>query len=417
MHKRSMKSGGIKAGALIATIALAGSLAACTTAAPAEEVDEEVTFVFPLPADPVTLNPALSPTPAVQVPASALFEPLIRITNEYELVPALAESWEVSDDGLEYTFNLRPDVTWHDGESFDADDVKFNFENIMELTSGGGVIAGALKGVEIVDDLTAVVSLQRPVGAFIEILTGQKILPEHLLADGDIVTSDYNLNPVGTGPFQFESFTTGQSLIVAKYDGYWRETGDVDKVVFPIMTDANARAAVTQSGEVDGMFAPFLGTTAIVEVLKDPLLVWENDHAGMQTIIHMNFNTDNEILANVDVRKAIYTAIDRKGISERALSGVTTEPLSMMPAGVTWAADPSVDYRKIFPYDPKDAAAELDRLGYPEGGNGERFALSLTVSAESQTAIAAAELMKSTLGEIGVTINLETMTGRSISRR
>ncbi|WP_167137372.1 ABC transporter substrate-binding protein [Diaminobutyricimonas sp. TR449] len=409
MLNRSTMSRKRRLGAVIASIALVGLLAACS-GSPSTEEAEDVTFVFPIPSDPITLNPALSTSPEVQVMASALYEPLVRITNEYELVPTLAESWDVSEDGLEYTFHLREGVTWHDGEDFTADDVKFNFENVMELHPSGGNIKRVLENVEIVDDHTVKVHLTRPSGPFIEILTGQRMLPEHILAGQDILTADFNFDPIGTGPFMFESYTSGQAVVAAKYDDYWRETGDVERVFFQIIPDANSRGLVLQSGEVDGMYSPFLTTTALVDTLADPLWVWENDHSGMSTVVNMNFNTtENPILADAEVRKALYTAIDRAGVSSKALSGVTKEPRSMIPLGVQWAYDPAVDYRKLFPYDPKGAAAELDRLGYPAAASGERFSLDLVVIANAQTAIASAEYIKSNLEEIGVAVNLEVL--------
>lgn len=415
MHMRSKKSRFVRfAGMLTATV-LGASLIACTADnsggsgnGDGGDSGEEVEFVFMIPGDPITLNPNISNSIVDQVVGPVVYEPLVRMTNSYELVPWLAQSWDISEDGLEYTLHLQEGVKWHDGEDFDAEDVKYYFDEAMQYSSAATGVLEVLDEVVIDDPHTVTLTLQSPYGPLLEVMSGQYMLPEHLHRDGPFSPSEPNFEPIGTGLFAIEAFQSGQSIVFNKFDDYWQESGDVDKLTFPIVLDPNSRALTLQGDDIDGTYGNFVDTTAQRAARANPLLVWENDNAAFPSVLNLTFNTANEALAEAGVRQALYRAMDRESISNVALDGLTTVPVNMMPAGVEWAHDASVDYREMFAFDPEAAADELDALGYPEV-NGVRFEVTLPVMNIQPRVAMAVEMIKSNLEDIGVMVNIESI--------
>jgi peptide/nickel transport system substrate-binding protein len=168
----------------------------------------------------------------------------------------LAESWDVSADGTQYTFKLRPGVTWHDGQPFTSADVKFTIE-LAKNPDSASYIGAKFSGVTAIDtpdDQTAVITLGTPNASLLDALTFLVMLPKHALesiAPADLVQSDWwRTNPIGTGPFKWSAYKPGEYVELVAYDGYWRGRPKLDKIINRFFPEAGSAVIALRSGEI-----------------------------------------------------------------------------------------------------------------------------------------------------------------------
>ncbi|WP_411557623.1 ABC transporter substrate-binding protein [Plantibacter sp. MPB07] len=387
--------------AVLAAVATGGLLSACTGPA-ASGGDGDAVFVVAIPANPPHFNMGITTDAAATFVSRAIYNPLVNLNKDYELVPSLAESWSANADSTEFTFNLVEDATWHDGEPFTSEDVRFYFDEMIGLHPLGAPIAAIYNETLTPDEHTAVVRLTAPFAPLVRAMTAHAMLPAHLYAGTDMVTNPTNLEPVGTGPYRFESFTSGESVTVTRNDDYWGEQGGVDRVVYQVMPDANARALAFQSGEVDLPIG--LPLSQMTDLEGDDRFQFET--AVMAEHLYSFFNTRNPVVSDPAVRAALFQAMDRDALAEKVFLGTGTPSVGPVPNQVTWAIDPSVDYTEEFPFDLDAAGEALDAAGYPVGADGNRFSLSLSYMSSNPILVGTAELIKANFAKIGVQLDL-----------
>ena len=181
-----------------------------------------------------------------------LFDSLVKRDGEGKLVPSLAEAWSYDEASMTYTFRLRSDVKWHDGEGFTAQDVKFTIEAIQNPDTGSENYPNAeeVKEINVISDTEIAFVLSEPNYAFLDYMT-MSILPQHLLQGEDMWESDYFKNPVGTGPYKLDSWDVGQAIIMVKNEDYFDGAPNIDTIIFKIVTDDSAKALQLQNGELD----------------------------------------------------------------------------------------------------------------------------------------------------------------------
>ncbi len=391
----------------LAAIATAGIvLAGCSTgpAEPAEDV--ETLWVEAIQEDPMSLNAQLTSAASTQRLSQAMLEPLIGTSYDYELFPMLADEYELSDDGLELTLHIREGVTWHDGEPFTVDDVLFNFAETMPLSTYGPALVSRISSVEATDDSTVVVELSEPYGPILETLALQMMLPKHVYEGTDYVTNPANMAPIGTGPMMFESFSSGQELVLVKNEDYWRGEVQVDKAIYPVMSDPNTRTLSLANGEIDQAEVPPAQTA---QVAGNPDIVKLTQGYFPQAVV-LEMNASNQYLSDVDVRAAVFSAIDRDAVTEVALSGQGTPAEGFFPEELGWAVDDDVRFSEDFPYDPDQINEDLDDAGYPVGADGFRFTLNVKYISTLADTQATGEQMKSMLADVGINVVLEGVT-------
>ncbi len=308
--------------------------------------------------EPPNLDPTGGAAQAIDsVLYSNVFEGLTRFMADGSVVPGLAESWEISEDGREYTFALREGVTFHDGTAFDAEDVKFTLDRARadDSTNAQKVLFEGITQVEVIDPLTVKVTLDGPNGSFLfNLAWGDAVVvaPESI--------EDIASNPVGTGPFKFDNWVQGDRIEMSQYDGYWGEAPALSQATFRFISDPTAAFASVMAEDVDA-FVGFPAPENLPQFAADPRFqVLEGSTEG-ETILAMN--NGQEPFDNVLVRQAVAHAIDRQAIIDGAMFGLGT------PIGTHFAPhNPDyVDLLDLSPHDPDRARELLAEAGYADG--------------------------------------------------
>jgi peptide/nickel transport system substrate-binding protein len=324
-----------------------------------------------------------------------VYEQLLRVApNGTELEPSLATAWERSEDGLTYTFHLRPDVTFHDGSPLKASDVKFCMErakndpnNIWTFTMV------ALKEVTAPDDATVVATLDQPWAPFLADIAmfNCAVMPEAWVkADEKRVATDMN----GTGPFTFVEFKKGQYVLLEKNPNYW-DAGlpYLDEIRVPYVADDNSRILQLQGGDLDGMYN--VPTSRVEELAADPnLQVLQLPSSYSQYIV---LNHKAAPLDDVNVRLALNYATDKQTLIQVALFGNGVEATSFMPKGALYWNDELPG----FPFDLDKAKEFLAKSKVPDG-----FPIEFQYLAGNAELDQVATAIKDMWGQIGVDVTI-----------
>lgn len=334
-----------------------------------------------------------------------IFEPLVAYGEDGTLEPRLAESWSVSADGLEVVFELRDDVTFHDGEPFDADAVAWNFDRWV-----GGEDYSFLRASQVIEDVSATgpstvtLSLSEPYQPLLRELS--VVRPVRFLSPTSTDAGGTFAEPVGTGPWRYgSSSTTG--AVLTRNDDYWGETPVLDEVEFSVLPDSQSRAAALRSGEVDLLGGAYLAPLSPTEAASlsddDEIAVVTGEP---DTTLLLAFNPEGPA-ADRDVRAAVSLALDRDSLLDVLFAGLGTRADTLFPPTI-----PHAGTGADLPYDPAAAAASLDAAGWEDSGgtrsrDGEPLTLELLVSTEVHglpNTRASAEAIGAALGEVGIDV-------------
>lgn len=279
-----------------------------------------------------------------------------------EIRGELAESWDISDDGLTYTFHLQDGVTWHDGEPFTADDVKFTIELAQDPDSASWVGAKftGVTNVDVVDDLTVALTMDEPNAAIVDALTFLVMLPEHELADiapADLVKSDWwKTHPVGTGPFMWSEYKPGEYVKLDAYDDYWRGRPQLDSIINRYYPEAGSSVIALRSGDIQ--FTSLNPDEAEAMEDQDNITIMSGPS---QVARYLGFNLTDSRFDDVRVRQAFMYAIDRDAIVEQLYNG-NASVLACSLSNDIYVPDGMNAYE----YDPEKAQALLDEAGWSD---------------------------------------------------
>ena len=325
-----------------------------------------------------------------------------------KIVPSLAESWDISDDGLEYTFHLRQGVKFHNGNDFTAEDVAYTFHRM--LTVEGGVntefidqIKGAdellagetdtLEGVEVVDDYTIKVTLKEPFAGFLASISSPGVSiydSEATEAAGD----QFGMDPavtVGTGPFEFSSWSFNNQLVLTRNEDYWKGASGLPGVVIKIIPDTETQSMMFESGELDILDLDYAADSVdrFTETYPDQIV--QGPRVG---IVYFTMNFNKEPFQDVRVRKAVQMSIDRQAILDALYGGRGQVEQGIFPHGLI-GFNPVQEEIK---YDPEAAKALLAEAGYADG-----FDMEIAAdSSASDTMTMALEIVSDQLAEVGI---------------
>jgi len=339
--------------------------------------------------DPYDANDTLS-----QAMAKSFYEGLYGFDKDMKMIPVLAESYDVSKDGLVYTIKLKKGIKFHDGTDFKADAVKANFDRVTNPENKlkrYGLYSNIAK-TEVVDDYTARITLKTAFSAFINNLahpSGVMISPAAIAKYGKDIAS----NPVGTGPFKFVEWNRTDFLKVTKFDGYWHKGyPKVDTITWKPVIDSNSRAAVMQTGEAHFTYpVPY----ELAEVLKaKPGL--ELVAAPSIIVRYLSMNTQQKPFDNAKVRQAINYAINKDAVAKVAFGGYATPADAVVPAGVEFSIKTG-----LWPYDVAKAKQLMAEAGYPNGFETELWSAYNHTIAQKVT-----QVLQQQLAQIGVKVKI-----------
>ena len=343
--------------------------------------------------DPDFLDPHLATASISFQMILNMFEGLVRPTTEGLIEPAIAKDYKVSEDGLTYTFTLRDNVTFHNGDPVTIEDVKYTFDRLMGTTSGKPMKADfeQVVSLETPDEKTLVLTLKEPNSNFLYSLTALQagIVPES--NDGQ-----HNENPIGTGPFKFVSYSPGNNLVLEKHDQYWVENLPyLNQVEFVFQPDNQSALLALQAGELDFTAVP---ANRIPEVENDFKLNYQDNNSSLI----ITYNQDREPFNDVKVRQAINYAINKQDIIDSVYSGYATRLGSnMSPAMGEYYQDGLQD---VYTPDVEKAKALLAEAGYPDG-----FKTKISVSSHNTMYADLAQVAVENLREVGIDVEIEVV--------
>ncbi len=309
----------------------------------------------------------------------SLYDRLVEVdVDTVEPIPGLAESWEISSDGLTYTFHLYENAWWHDDVKFTAEDVKYTYDYMIDNDMPGKQYLGAIESVEMADDYTIILHLSRPNAAQLAYLgtwTGYTaILPKHIFDIGIPWEDNPNIyEPIGTGPFKFVELRPGEYVKLARHDKYHKGAPYLDYLVWQIVPDVAVAIQMLKTGELHVLGAGNSPAFSELDALsKIDGLEARMSPLGGEDVFSLEFNSGNPDLPynDVNVRKAIALAINRQELQDKVFFGYTKVAESMFTIDIPWAYNPDA---KVPGYDPDEANRLLDEAGYPRGDDGIRF--------------------------------------------
>jgi peptide/nickel transport system substrate-binding protein len=399
--------------------ALFKSLILATTACAGESGSGPNALRLPLINDPI-LNPVLAPDIGSVLINKIIFSALVRPDENLRPVPDLAQSWTTSEDGLEYTFNLKPGVKWHDGEPFSATDVKFTFDQIKDIKSGSrlGSDFAAVAGVDVIDSLTVRFRLKAPFAPFLALLGyNAGIIPSHKFRDRRILdATDFSRSaPVGTGPFRVIQAASGSAIVLERNPHYHGTAPALDQIIFRIVPDVNAQVAQLLAGELDIVpiepaNLPSVEKAAGVEVVRNPIV----QH------VYVGFNQQRAIFKSQLVRQALDLAVNRKAIIDGVVKGAADLPRGTIPMVLSEFFDASLP---VPSYNPDSARKLLIKAGWRAGDHlmlvdsrGKPFAFTLVVDKGNPTREQAALAVQQDLRRVGIDASIQTLEFATLVR-
>ena len=335
---------------------LRGAALAALLTTPALAQQTDLTIALQL--EPPHLDPTSAAAGAIDsVLYSNVFEGLTRFMSDGSVVAGLAESWDISEDGTTYTFKLRDSVTFHDGSTMDAEDVKFTLDRARAEDSANAqkALFAGISEVTVIDPTTVEVKLSAPDGNFLfNMAWGDAVIvaPESIDA--------IKQTPIGTGPFKFNAWVQGDRIEISRNADYWGDAPALDAATFKFISDPTAAFAAMMAQDIDA-FAGFPAPENLPQFEADPRFQVLVGSTEGETILAMN----NKLppFDNKTVREAVAHAIDRQAIIDGAMFGLGT------PIGTHFAPhNPDyVDLTAKSAYDPEKAKALLAEAGFADG--------------------------------------------------
>jgi peptide/nickel transport system substrate-binding protein len=385
-----------------AAVAAPGRVAGPTAA----RFQEGGELVVGLDQEPPTLDPHASPSAVTYQITSSVTECLLFLSPERELKPWLAETWEASPDGKSFTFNLRQGVTFHDGEPFTAETVKWNFDRIVDpsFTAGGALAAlSGYTGTEVIDEYTAKVNFENPYVPFLTYAAGGTlgmVSPKAVQELGD----EFGTKIVASGPFKVEEYVAKDHVTIVRNDDYnrtapWSDREGpplVERVVFKFIPEAGTRVTTVETGETQLVTAIQSQDLPRLEE-NDDYVVTKVPWTGLPRILILT--TTLAPTDDVKVRQAVSLAIDRQALADTVFAGTGEVAIGMLTR--VMLDDASLSQ----PYDPDRAKQLLEEAGWlgdeTREKGGETLTFILNVVDYGGGAPPEAQLIQANLNDVG----------------
>src|SRR5215216_7307669 len=388
--------GRIRVGAVVSLMAALLVVVGCGGGGGAPESSTPPgTLYVALDAEPPELDPNLSSAYVDRQVMASLYDKLVDLDQDGEIVPMLAKSYDVSDDGTVYTFKLREGITFHDGTEFNAEAVKVNLDRYQQEDSVRSTEVEPIESVEVIDPMTVRVTLSEPFAPFLAVLTDRAGIiasPKAIEENNGRISKD----PVGTGPFKFVERVRGDHITVKKNPDYWREgLPKLDKIIYRGIEDENVQYQNLQSGELD-----LIDSIPLVEV-KD--LQESGDYrVSIEPGLGYNgiwLNVTRPPFDNERLRQAVDRLVDRQAVAKAALRNVGGTPANSPFSKQIWAYGKSDEYP---PPSVEDAKQLLKEAGKPNG-----FSFTFKVAAGDPVLQQIGQIIQSNLKPAGIKVKLE----------
>ena len=325
-----------------------------------EDVDREQTLTFAQGADPRGLDPALVDDGESSKPIVQMYEGLTQFgDSNTEVEPCLAESWEISDDGLTYTFKLKQGVKFHDGTDFNAEAVKYNIDrqtiNKTEDMLYADFVYGDVAECNVIDDYTVEIKLTKASTPFLNNLAMSLGAPMVSPTACEAAGNNLNEAPCGTGPYKFVRWDKNEAVVLERFDDYWGDKGVSKEIVFRTITDNSARVVALTNGEVD--IIDGIDANVVDQITAAGCLL--NKTEGMN-INYLAYNTER--ITDPEVRKALSQAVNVPELVQSLYRGYASQATSILPSFMPgYSADVTQTE-----YNPEEAQKVLADKGVTE---------------------------------------------------
>jgi peptide/nickel transport system substrate-binding protein len=346
---------------------------------------------------PTNLDPRVGTDAQSERIDELIFDPLVHRDEHFNMVPWVAEKWEIPDPKT-YIFHLRRGIHFHDGRPLTSRDVKWTLDSVRDgsLTTLKATTYKLVERVDAPDDSTLIIHLSEPDGTLL-----------YNFSDGAFGIVPYgsgkpfNRNPIGSGPFTFVSQDPDTEVVLRRNNDYWGQKAQVERVRLTIVPDATTRALELRKGSADispggSLSADMVGTLRRYRSL-------EIEQQPGTVMAYLAFNLRDPILKDVRVRQALAYAIDRGAVLHYLFGDEGRLADSVLPPQ-HWAYNGDVAH---YPYDPVKANAVLDAAGYARGADGVRFHLTMKTSTEETTRLLAA-VMQQQLRQVGIALDIRS---------
>lgn len=353
--------------------------------------------------DAETLDPrATTSAYSIEV-CEAIFNSLVYIDRDTEIVLDLAKNLEIKDDDVTYIFELREDVTFHDGEPLTAEDVVFTYETILDPAFGSPhkERVDAIETIEAVDEYTVKIVIDEPHAAFIDSLNVM-IVPKHLaprdpFGDAEDELTAFAHEPVGSGPFKLVEWVPEDQVVLERYEDYFEGPAKLERIVRRIIPEDEAQYADLMGGRIDVGFVPSEEYDALEE---DPDFTVIHSPTLNYFPIFINHDYEmNPMFEHVEVRQALNKAADYDAIVEHVWETALRVHTPIVQG--TWAHDP--DAIRVYEHDPERARELLAEAGYPDGIEVE------IIMSDSTTNVELGEMLDAYYMQAGIDLQVNTM--------
>ena len=362
-------------------------------------------------ADAKRLIPLLASDSASGDISGWIYNGLTKYDKNIQITGDLAESWDISSDGLQIIFHLRKGVLWHDGIEFTADDVVFTYNTVNDpkVPSPYSSNYGPVEKVETLDKYTVRITYNEPYAPALE-SWGMGILPKHILNGNDITKEYYSRNPIGTGPYKLKEWVTGQKIVLQANEAYFEGRPKIDTYIARVIPDTATMFLELKFGGIDVMALtpPQYKLQADTELFKNYFQKFRYPAFGYT---YLGYNLRDPRFSDRRIRKAITNAINKKDIIAGVLLGYGTPCTGPFPPE-SWAYNPDV---RDSEYNPEKAKALLKEAGWEMGRDGilekdgKPFEFTVLVNQGNDARLKTAQIIKENLKKTGIIMHIKVL--------
>jgi len=375
------------------------------------EIKHPNTITIGFLSDAKRLLPLLASDSASGEISGHIFNGLTKYDKDIKIIGDLAESWDISPDGLKITFHLRKGVKWHDGVEFTSDDVVFTYKTVTspKIPTPYSSIYGPVEKVEAFGKYTVRVTYKEPYAPALE-SWGMGIIPRHVLEGKDLTSPEVNRNPIGTGPYKLKEWITGQKIVLEAFDDYFEGRPNIDKFIARIIPDTATMFLELKFGGIDfmGLTPPQYKLQAQTDFFKSYFQKFRYPSFGYT---YLGYNLLNPLFSDKRVRQAIAYAINKKELIAGVLLSYGTPCTGPFPPE-SWAFNPDV---KDYEYNLDKAIKLLSDAGWRKNAegllekDGKKFSFTVLVNQGNEARLKIAQIIKEQLKKVGIEMNIKVL--------